>query len=59
MNTYFNENENSWNRYLAGLIDSDGCLLVSKQGYASLEITMDIYDENALNKIKQKLGGSV
>jgi ubiquinol-cytochrome c reductase cytochrome b subunit len=48
-----------WNDYLAGLIDGDGSLLISKAGYASLEITMDIYDELALNKVKQKLGGSV
>ncbi len=59
-NSDFNNNqENSWNEYLAGLIDGDGSLLVSKEGYASLEITMDIYDEYALNKLKQKLGGSV
>lgn len=48
-----------WNDYLAGLIDGDGSLLISKAGYASLEITMDIYDEYALNKVKQKLGGSI
>lgn len=59
MSTNLNLNENSWNIYLAGLIDGDGCLLVSQQGFASLEITMDIYDELALNKIKQKLGGSI
>jgi len=48
-----------WNDYLAGLIDGYGSLLISKTGYASLEITMDIYDEYALNKVKQKLGGSI
>jgi ubiquinol-cytochrome c reductase cytochrome b subunit len=53
------KDENSWNNYLAGLIDGDGCLLISKQGFASLEITMDISDEYTLNKIKDKLGGSV
>lgn len=56
---FSSENENSWNDYLAGLIDGDGSLLISKKGYASLEITMDIFDEYALNKVKQKLGGSV
>lgn len=50
---------NSFNEYLAGLIDGDGCLLLNSKNYASLEITMDISDEHALNKIKQKLGGSV
>lgn len=33
--------------------------MISKLGYASLEITMDISDEHALQKIKQVLGGSV
>jgi ubiquinol-cytochrome c reductase cytochrome b subunit len=51
--------ENLWNQYLAGLIDADGSLLISKKGYVSLEITMGINDYQALNKIKQKLGGSI
>ena len=34
--------------WLAGLIDGDGCFTLSKQGYAGLEITMDIRDESAL-----------
>jgi ubiquinol-cytochrome c reductase cytochrome b subunit len=51
--------EESWNQYLAGLIDGDGYLGISNKGFACLEITMDIYDEYALNKVKQKLGGSV
>jgi ubiquinol-cytochrome c reductase cytochrome b subunit len=49
----------SWNQWLAGLIDADGSLLLSPAGYTSLEITMDIFDEHALLQIKQKLGGSV
>jgi len=53
------KNEQSWNEYLAGLIDGDGCFLISKAGYGSLEIPMDIYDEAALNRLKEKLGGSV
>jgi hypothetical protein len=53
------EKEEFWNQYLAGLINGDGTLLISKLGYASLEITMDISDEHALQKIKQVLGGSV
>ena len=44
---------------MAGLIDADGCFLLSKKGYASLEITMDIRDKKALFLIKQKYGGSV
>ena len=53
------KSELSCNQWLAGLIDGDGCLLVSKSGYTSCEITMGIEDERALLEIKQKLGGSV
>ncbi len=49
----------SWNQWLAGLIDGDGYFGFSRFGYASLEITMDLKDEHALQQIKQKLGGSV
>jgi len=45
--------------WLAGLIDGDGCFLLSKKGYASLEIVMDIRDQHCLYQIKQKFGGSV
>jgi len=48
-----------WNQWLAGLIDGDGCFLLSKKGYASLEITMDIRDEHALQIIKNRYGGSI
>ena len=47
------------NEWLAGLIDGDGSLLVSKSGYTSCEITMSLQDEHALAIIKQKLGGSI
>jgi ubiquinol-cytochrome c reductase cytochrome b subunit len=46
-------------QWLAGLIDGDGCLLVSKQGYTSCEITMGIADEPCLRYLQHKLGGSV
>ena len=48
-----------WCQWLAGLIDGDGCFLLSKKGYASLEITMDIRDEHALQIIKNVYGGSI
>lgn len=51
--------DNSWNEWLAGLIDGDGSLLLSKTGYPSCEITMSLKDEHALAIIKQKLGGSI
>ena len=49
----------SLNQWLAGLIDGDGSFYLNKNGYASLEITMDIRDEHALHIIKNVYGGSV
>jgi hypothetical protein len=51
--------ETEFNEWLGGIIDGDGFFHLSKKGYASLEITMDIRDEHCLNIIKQKYGGSV
>ncbi len=48
-----------WDEWLAGLIDGDGCLLVSPAGYTSCEITMGLRDEYALQQVKKQLGGSV
>lgn len=46
--------------WFAGLIDGDGYFLVSKQGYCSLEITVDINDLPMLHFIQNYLhGGSV
>jgi LAGLIDADG DNA endonuclease family/LAGLIDADG endonuclease len=45
--------------WLAGLIDGDGCLLVSKKGYTSLEITMGLEDLPCLRYVQNKLGGSI
>lgn len=53
------ENPYKFQEWLAGLIDADGCFLLSKKGYASLEITMDLRDKKALYIIKQAYGGSV
>jgi hypothetical protein len=52
-------NSNSFNEWLAGIIDGDGCFLLSKKGYASLEITIQLRDVRCLNLIKQKFGGSI
>lgn len=46
-------------QWLAGLIDGDGCFLVSNKGYASLEITVSSVDEALLHQIKQLFGGSI
>jgi hypothetical protein len=51
--------DNIFKEWLGGLIDGDGCFLLSKKGYASLEITKDLRDEYTLFIIKQKYGGSV
>jgi ubiquinol-cytochrome c reductase cytochrome b subunit len=47
------------NEWLAGLIDGDGCFLVSKEGYTSCEIIADLLDEPMLLQIKNRFGGSV
>lgn len=49
----------SFNQWLAGLIDGDGSLLVSKAGYTSCEITLSLEDEKTLKLIQDKLGGSI
>lgn len=51
--------EKNFNEWLGGLIDGDGCFLISKKGYCSLEITMGIQEEYLLQTIKNKLGGSI
>jgi hypothetical protein len=56
INTSSNKKFYEW---LAGLIDGDGCFLLTKKGYASLEITMDIRDERALQSVKNIYGGSI
>ena len=48
-----------FNEWLAGLIDGDGCFLLSKKGYASLEITIQLRDKHCLYLIKQRYGGAV
>jgi len=52
-------NSNSYNEWLGGLIDGDGCFQCTKKGFASLKIIMDIKDKKALYSLKHKYGGSV
>jgi hypothetical protein len=52
-------NNLNFREWLAGVIDGGGCFILSKKGYASLEITMDIRDEHALQFIKNAYGGSI
>lgn len=57
--TSFGLNETRFNQWLAGLIDGDGSLQVSKAGYSSCEITVALADERMLRIIQNKLGGSI
>jgi len=56
---YSTKPANSFNEWLAGLIDGDGCFRLSKKGYASLEIVMELRDQHCLYKIKQTFGGAI
>lgn len=53
------DSSQGFNQWLAGVIDGDGSLQVSKKGYTSCEITMGIADEHCLRYIQDKLGGSL
>lgn len=53
------QKNNKFNEWLAGLIDGDGCFLLSKKGYASLEIVAQLRDKRCLYIIKQRYGGAV
>ena len=56
----FNKNKDkSFNEWLAGLIDGDGCFGITQKKYPNCEITVALEDEIALLKIKQKFGGSI
>jgi len=57
--TSFCSKETRFNQWLAGLIDGDGSLQVSKAGYSSCEITVALADERMLRIIQNKLGGSI
>lgn len=50
---------NQFNEWLAGLIDGDGCFQLSKKGYASLDITLEVRDKSCLHLVKNKFGGAV
>jgi len=57
--TSFGSKKTRFNQWLAGLIDGDGRLQVSKEGYSSCEITVALADERMLRIIQNKLGGSI
>jgi hypothetical protein len=41
------------------MIDGDGCFLLSKKGYASLEIVTELRDQHCLHQVKQAFGGVI
>ncbi len=46
-------------QWVAGLIDGDGCFLVSKAGYISCEITIGSNDLHCLRILQNAFGGSI
>lgn len=55
-----NKNENKkFKQWLGGFIDGNGCFLLTKKGYASLEIITDSKNERALQVVKNVYGGSI
>jgi hypothetical protein len=51
--------ENDFGYWCAGIIDGDGCILLSKKGYPSAEITVGEDEVDILYKIKKYVGGSI
>lgn len=49
----------SFNEWLGGLIDADGCFYISKKNYLSCEITLSKREVVALFKIKKIFGGKI
>ena len=50
---------NKFNEWLAGVIDSNGSIKLSKEGNASLEVVKETRDKACLIKIKDAFGGSI
>lgn len=53
------KSKNFFHHWLAGVIDGDGSLLVSKAGYSSCEITVGERERQILTVIKGWLGGKI
>lgn len=50
---------NKFNEWLAGVIDCEGSIKLSKEGYASIEVVIETRDKACLYKIKNAFGGSI
>lgn len=53
------DKDKKFNQWLRGLIDGDGCFMISKQGGVSCEITVRLEDEKMLRVIQDKIGGII
>ena len=53
------KNPELFKHWFAGLIDADGCLLVSKAGYTSCEITVGEKEFALLALVKKHVGGKI
>lgn len=56
--SYFTDQFN-FAHYLAGLMDADGCISISKKNYISIEITLHDEDVKTLYKVREILGFGV
>ena len=59
VNKLFDNKNLLFNQWLAGLIDGDGYFILTKKGYSSFEITIDVRDVKVLYEIKHKYGGTI
>ena len=59
VSNYNNSDSLKFNEWLAGMIDGDGYFLLTKKGYVSCEICMDVRDKKALYLVLHKYGGSI
>lgn len=55
----FNNTNDKFNQWLAGLIDGDGYFSINSKNNISLEILVGIEDEPILKEIQNKFGGSI
>ena len=53
------ENAVKIRQWIAGIVDGDGHIYISKKGYCTIEISIEIRDIACLSKIKNRYGGSI
>lgn len=57
--TSLEKSENKIQEWIGGIIDGDGYIYISKKGYCTIEIVIEIRDIACLSKIKNRYGGSI